>query len=142
MFNESVSPPFFDKMAYSLTPLSPLPTLLPPPPPQTPGVPRGVTCTKLNSLPQISQGETIEVSQNCLLGQHIRLSLNKKTGKLSYGLSSFSLPQLFTSMPFGGNFGKDKRFKRTNWLCQCGEAREKEEHLRGRSALCIRACQF
>jgi len=33
--------------------------------------------------------------------------------------------------PFGGNFSKDKRFQRSNWLCACGEAREEEAHLVG-----------
>ena len=33
--------------------------------------------------------------------------------------------------PYGGNYSRDNRFKKTNWLCFCGEAREEEEHLRG-----------
>ena len=32
-------------------------------------------------------------------------------------------------MSFAGNFSKDKRFARTDWLCKCGEAREEESHL-------------
>ena len=33
--------------------------------------------------------------------------------------------------PFGGNYGNDRRFQRSGWLCACGEAREQEEHLVG-----------
>ena len=29
---------------------------------------------------------------------------------------------------FAGNYGKDKMFLKTNWLCQCG-IREEESHL-------------
>ena len=31
--------------------------------------------------------------------------------------------------PFAGNFSHDKRFARSQWLCQCREAREEEQHL-------------
>ena len=31
--------------------------------------------------------------------------------------------------PFAGNYSKDKRFARTNWLCRCEEEREEEAHL-------------
>ena len=30
---------------------------------------------------------------------------------------------------FADNFGKDKRFIRTNWLCRCGGKRESEDHI-------------
>jgi hypothetical protein len=30
---------------------------------------------------------------------------------------------------FAGNYGHDKRFSRTEWLCRCGTAREEERHL-------------
>ena len=32
-------------------------------------------------------------------------------------------------LPFAGNYSKDARFARTNWLCRCGEAKEEESHL-------------
>ena len=32
-------------------------------------------------------------------------------------------------LPIAGNFSKDNRFRRTDWLCRCG-AREQEEHIR------------
>ena len=32
-------------------------------------------------------------------------------------------------MPFAGNYSKDPRFKRTEWLCRCGQEREEESHL-------------
>ena len=35
----------------------------------------------------------------------------------------------FGMYPFAGNFSKDKRFARTDWLCRCGKAREEENHL-------------
>ena len=31
-------------------------------------------------------------------------------------------------LAIAGNFSKDRRFKRTNWLCRCGQ-REEQEHL-------------
>ena len=31
--------------------------------------------------------------------------------------------------PFGGNYSKDKRFSRTEWMCRCAEEREEESHL-------------
>ena len=31
-------------------------------------------------------------------------------------------------LAIAGNFSKDKRFKRTNWLCRCGQ-REEQEHV-------------
>ena len=31
--------------------------------------------------------------------------------------------------PFAGNYSKDNRFSRTEWLCRCREAREEESHL-------------
>ena len=31
-------------------------------------------------------------------------------------------------LPIAGNFSKDNRFKRTGWLCLCGE-REEQEHI-------------
>ena len=41
--------------------------------------------------------------------------------------------QLFRSrfglQPFAGNYSKDKRFAKTQWLCKCGEEREEEPHL-------------
>ena len=35
----------------------------------------------------------------------------------------------FGMHPFAGNFSKDFRFARTNWLCRCFEAIEDENHL-------------
>ena len=35
----------------------------------------------------------------------------------------------FGLMPFGGNYSKDRRFARSDWLCKCREAREEEAHL-------------
>ena len=32
-------------------------------------------------------------------------------------------------MPFAGNYQRDQRFARTEWLCRCGEAKEEERHL-------------
>ena len=31
--------------------------------------------------------------------------------------------------PFAGNYSRDRRFARTEWLCHCGNAREEESHL-------------
>ena len=31
--------------------------------------------------------------------------------------------------PFAGNYSKDKRFMKSNWLCKCGQEREEENHL-------------
>jgi hypothetical protein len=31
--------------------------------------------------------------------------------------------------PFGGNYSKDKRFSKTEWMCRCAEDREEESHL-------------
>ena len=31
--------------------------------------------------------------------------------------------------PFAGNYGHDRRFSHTEWLCFCGEVREEESHL-------------
>ena len=35
----------------------------------------------------------------------------------------------FGLQPFAGNYSKDKRFAKTQWLCKCGEEREEEPHL-------------
>ena len=35
----------------------------------------------------------------------------------------------FGLQPLAGNYSKDKRFARTNWLCRCKEEREEEAHL-------------
>ena len=32
-------------------------------------------------------------------------------------------------LPFAGNYAKDKRFARSDWLCKCREAKEDESHL-------------
>ena len=32
-------------------------------------------------------------------------------------------------LPFAGNFSKDKRFAKSNWLCRCGE-KENESHIK------------
>ena len=32
-------------------------------------------------------------------------------------------------MAFAGNFSKDKRFARSEWLCKCGDSKEEESHL-------------
>ena len=31
--------------------------------------------------------------------------------------------------PFAGNYSKDKRFMKSNWLCKCGNEREEESHI-------------
>ena len=31
--------------------------------------------------------------------------------------------------PWAGNFSKDKRFQRTNWMCRCNKSREDEHHI-------------
>jgi hypothetical protein len=31
--------------------------------------------------------------------------------------------------PFGGNYSKDKRFSKTEWMCRCAENKEEESHL-------------
>ena len=31
--------------------------------------------------------------------------------------------------PFAGNFSKDKRYSKSDWLCRCGAEREKELHI-------------
>ena len=35
----------------------------------------------------------------------------------------------FGMNPFAGNYSKDRRFARTEWLCRCKVAREEESHL-------------
>ena len=35
----------------------------------------------------------------------------------------------FGLLPFAGNYSKDQRFSRSDWLCKCKEAREEESHL-------------
>ena len=35
----------------------------------------------------------------------------------------------FGMQSFAGNYSHDQRFARTEWLCQCREAREEESHL-------------
>ena len=35
----------------------------------------------------------------------------------------------YAMLPFAGNYGKDKRYARSDWLCRCGESREEESHL-------------
>ena len=32
-------------------------------------------------------------------------------------------------LPFARNYSHDYQFKRTDWLCRCGKAREEEKHL-------------
>ena len=32
-------------------------------------------------------------------------------------------------LPWAGNFGHDRRFARTGWLCRCGESLEQEQHV-------------
>ena len=34
-------------------------------------------------------------------------------------------------LPFAGNFGKDRQFSHTEWLCLCGEEREEEAEVHG-----------
>ena len=33
-------------------------------------------------------------------------------------------------MPFAGNFSRDKKYAKTNWLCRCGTEKEQEAHLK------------
>ena len=35
----------------------------------------------------------------------------------------------FGMLPFAGNYQKDRRFARTEWLCHCLKAKEEESHL-------------
>ena len=35
----------------------------------------------------------------------------------------------YQMLPFAGNFGKDRRFSHTEWLCICREEKEQESHL-------------
>ena len=35
----------------------------------------------------------------------------------------------FGLLPFAGNYSHDYRYKRTDWLCKYGKAREEEKHL-------------
>ena len=35
----------------------------------------------------------------------------------------------FGMLPFAGNYGHDRRFAQTNWLCRCLKTREEEAHL-------------
>ena len=35
----------------------------------------------------------------------------------------------YKMLPFAGNFGKDRRFSHTEWLCLCKEEKEQESHL-------------
>ena len=35
----------------------------------------------------------------------------------------------FGLQPFAGNYSRDPRFARTDWLCRCTKARENESHL-------------
>ena len=32
-------------------------------------------------------------------------------------------------LPFAGNYGQDRKFAHTEWLCSCREEREEESHL-------------
>ena len=35
----------------------------------------------------------------------------------------------FKMLPFAGNYGKDRKFSHSEWLCKCGEEKEQESHL-------------
>ena len=37
----------------------------------------------------------------------------------------------YKMLPFAGNYGKDRRFSHSEWLCYCGEEKEEESHLLG-----------
>ena len=56
-------------------------------------------------------------------------------GKKSYISDNriFNVRQMYKTrygmLPFAGNYSKDKRFARSDWLCKCGEAKEEESHL-------------
>ena len=56
-------------------------------------------------------------------------------GKKSYISDNriFNVRQMYKTrygmLPFAGNYAKDKRFARSDWLCKCGEAKEEESHL-------------
>ena len=56
-------------------------------------------------------------------------------GKKEYTLNSniHKVRQRFRSrfglLPFAGNYSKDQRFSRSDWLCKCKEARKEESHL-------------
>ena len=60
---------------------------------------------------------------------------DEKYGKKSYIENSkiHNVRQMFKTryglLPFAGNYSRDKRFSRTDWLCRCGRAKEEEQHL-------------
>ena len=35
----------------------------------------------------------------------------------------------YKMMPYAGNYQRDRRFARTEWLCRCGESKEEEQHI-------------
>ena len=35
----------------------------------------------------------------------------------------------YKMMPFAGNYRRDRRVARTEWLCRCGESKEEERHI-------------
>ena len=60
---------------------------------------------------------------------------NEKYGKKDYikDKDIFAARQIYRTrfgmQPFAGNYSRDRRFARTEWLCRCREAREDESHL-------------
>ena len=59
----------------------------------------------------------------------------EKYGKKDYiaDLVLYNVRQMYKTrygmLPFAGNFSKDQRFARTDWLCWCGGEKEEELHL-------------
>ena len=106
-----------------------------------------LTVQTVNSTKLSSKAYRREVEEAChkLNEERLRKQVEGKTkcerintenyGKMSYiGDSRISnVRQMFKTryglLPFAGNYSKDKRFARTEWLCKCGEAREEESHL-------------
>ena len=36
----------------------------------------------------------------------------------------------FGQRAFAGNFSKENTYRKSNWMCLCGESREKEKHIK------------
>ena len=36
----------------------------------------------------------------------------------------------FGQRAFAGNFSKDNTYRKSNWMCMCGESKEKEKHIK------------
>ena len=106
-----------------------------------------LTVQNVNSTKLSSKAYRREVEEAChkLNEERLRKQAEGKTkceristesyGKMAYIGDSriHNVRQMFKTryglLPFAGNYSKDKRFARSNWLCKCGESREEESHL-------------